>query len=49
MRRILQNHDTSDLVDQYLSGEIQLDEAVDEAIQPWMSAVQHKRMKLSHQ
>ena len=38
---------TNDLADQYLQGDIPLDEAVDEAIQAWLSAVQQTRSRMT--
>ena len=47
MQRLLENHGTNDLVDQYLRGDIPLDEAVDEAIQAWLSAVQQTKNRMT--
>jgi len=47
MQSILQNYGTSDLVNQSLSGEIKFDDAVNEAIKAWMSAVQQTRKRMA--
>jgi len=39
MQKMLEGNDTNDLVQQYLKKEITLDEAVNKAIQTWLSAL----------
>ena len=40
MQKLLENHGSNDLVNSLLQGEMTLDEATNEAIQAWPSAIQ---------